>query len=107
VIGLFVTIPAQCKASARVDISVEMSGPHDFTVRFTTFVARSKSVHRIPRPTFSDDRETPLWRAQDGEACRNDLPDGESGNIFALGLDGQSESFVQIEPRHHQMIATN
>jgi hypothetical protein len=48
-----------------------------------------------------------LWRAQDGEACRNDLPDGESGNIFALGLDGQSESFVQIEPRHHQMIATN
>jgi hypothetical protein len=27
------TIPAQCVALLRVDISVEMSGPHDFAVR--------------------------------------------------------------------------
>src|SRR5271168_1801235 len=33
VIGLFVTIPAQCEALSRVHASVEASRPHDFAVR--------------------------------------------------------------------------
>src|ERR1700722_5920132 len=32
-------------------------------------------VHRIFRPTFSDDRETPLLRAEDARKTAGDLPD--------------------------------
>jgi hypothetical protein len=36
-----------------VDISVGMSGPHDFAVRkISAFVFRAARVHRIPRSTF-------------------------------------------------------
>jgi len=39
-------------------------------------VSRTESVHRIPRPTFSDDRETPLYPgAQDPARSARDLPD--------------------------------
>jgi hypothetical protein len=40
------------KHHRQLDISVGMSGPHDFAVRFrNAFVFRIESVHRIPRPT--------------------------------------------------------
>ena len=59
--GFLVTIA--CESSSRgLDISVGISGPHDFAVRLrSAFVCRATSVHRIPRATFSDDRETPLF----------------------------------------------
>jgi hypothetical protein len=37
--------------SAKLDISVGMSGPHDFAVRVASLVLRRSHVHRIPRPT--------------------------------------------------------
>jgi hypothetical protein len=40
-----------------------------------SLVSRTTSVHRIPRPTFGDDRETPLMRAQDARRSARDLPD--------------------------------
>jgi len=44
-------------------------------------VRRSRqSVHRLPRPTFCDDRETPLRRARDGRKSAFDLPDVTSKN---------------------------
>jgi hypothetical protein len=43
----------------QVDISVGMSGPHDFTVRKWRIRQRAIGVHRIPSHV-RDDRETPL-----------------------------------------------
>jgi hypothetical protein len=51
--GLVVSVPAQCEALSRVDISVGISDPHDFAVRFARVrLFESESVHRSPRPTF-------------------------------------------------------
>jgi hypothetical protein len=44
----------------RLDISVGISGPHDFAVRFAGApVLRTQSVHRIPRSTFVTTRNAP------------------------------------------------
>ncbi len=45
--------------SARLDASVEASGPHDFAVRVSAIRQRRVRVHRIP-PRVRDDREPPL-----------------------------------------------
>jgi hypothetical protein len=69
-------IGATPKHRRQLDLGIERSGPHDFTVRSGTFVQRTASVHRIPRPTLSDDRETPLHPgAQDAGRSARDLPD--------------------------------
>src|SRR5580704_9105026 len=44
----------------RLDTSVGVPGPHVFAVRFRAVRYRRIRVHRIPPPTFCDDRETPL-----------------------------------------------
>jgi hypothetical protein len=44
-----------------VDISVEMSGPHDFTVREWRIRQRAIRVHRIP-PNVRDDGQRPSER---------------------------------------------
>jgi hypothetical protein len=49
-------------------------------------------VHRIPCPTFRDDREAPLLSGRDARISRNDLPDGLSEIFLAKGLDGTSEA---------------
>src|SRR5271156_639270 len=54
---------------------------------FAPFVFRHQSVHRIPRPTFCDDRETPLLRARDGEACKSDLGEARREIFLRTGLD--------------------
>ena len=52
----------RCDAEHRhqVDASVEASGPHGLAVHDKRIRLLRRRVHRIPRPTFSDDRETPL-----------------------------------------------
>jgi hypothetical protein len=60
---------------SRVDASVGASGPHDFAVRNTRIRLVRCCVHRIFRPTFCDDRETPLMRAEDARKNARDLPD--------------------------------
>ena len=50
------------------------------------FVKGAAHVHRIP-PHVRDDRETPLCWGGTGRICRDDLPDGKSGEFFARGLD--------------------
>jgi hypothetical protein len=47
--------------SAKLDASVEASGPHDFAVRLGAVVYSAIRVHRIP-PRVRDDRDTPLHR---------------------------------------------
>src|ERR1700761_2383410 len=67
----------------QLDISVEMSGPHDFAVRRAR-VRRSQSP-RPPHPALNvyDDRETPLMRGGTARAYKDDLPDGHSEIFFA------------------------
>ena len=51
--GFFATVAGHdAKHQCPLDISVGISGPHDFAVRFASaFVCRAASVHRIPHPT--------------------------------------------------------
>ena len=86
VTGLFCHHP-RCDAEHRhqVDISVGMSGPHDFAVRFARVrLFESESVHRSPRPTFVTIAKRPSYsgtgrpRARDGRNCASDLPDGST-----------------------------
>jgi hypothetical protein len=88
-----------------LDASVEASGPHDFAVRDMRIRLMHCRVHRIPRPTSVTIAKRPSWRARDGEACRNDLPDGESEKFFADGLDRPRKSLVKLTPSRHQMIS--
>jgi len=46
VIGCFATVT--CGTYRKLDTSVEMSGPHDFTVRKLHRRQRAACVHRIP-----------------------------------------------------------
>jgi hypothetical protein len=90
-IGFLVTIPsAMRKHRHQVDISVEISGPHGLTVRLARVRRTRRSGHRIPRPTFGDDRETPLCRrARDARKTAFDLPDATSARPAARWHDGQ------------------
>ena len=61
VIGFLATIAGAMRQHRHpLDISVEMSGPHDFAVRFSC--ARLAQLRRPPHPApnVRDDRETPL-----------------------------------------------
>ena len=52
--------PSSAKINSReLDASVGASGPHDFSVRFSTVRYRRFHVHRI-LPRVRDDRDTPL-----------------------------------------------
>ena len=65
---------------AKLDASVEASGPHDFAVRFSAVRQRHIHVHRIPS-RVRDDREPPLeW-------------DGMAVNIPMICHFGKSEYF--------------
>ena len=46
-----------------------------------------RRVHRIPRSTSVTIAKRPSYRARDGRACRDDLPDGHSGIFLRKGLD--------------------
>ena len=97
-------------ASGRQDHTTSPSGPVSTkaTRRFwyqsrrsfseggsASLVVRHCRVHRIP-PHVRDDRETPLCWDGTGQACRDDLPDGESGIFFAGGLDGVFNTRVDL-----------
>jgi hypothetical protein len=51
--GFLVTIASAMRKHCRqLDISVGISGPHDFAVRLARVRLARQSVHRIPHPTF-------------------------------------------------------
>jgi hypothetical protein len=49
----------------QLDASVGASGPHGFAVRAQRHSSLTCRVHRIPYPTFRDDRDTPLRVGRD------------------------------------------
>ena len=53
--------PAQCEASSRVDISVEMSGPHGFAVRCAHRTPCDKPASTAPCPAFVAIASRPSW----------------------------------------------
>ena len=86
------------KRQSRGNAGVEASGPHAFAVRTRVVVCRHGYVHRIPCPTFRDDREAPLIAGRDARASKGDLPDGERGLFLSGGLDEGSEALGVICP---------
>jgi hypothetical protein len=86
VIGLSCHHP-RCDAEHRhqVDISVEMSGPHDFAVRGSMpFVAWRDRVHRIPHPTFVTIAKRPL--------CPGNLAERANGRL------SQNRPLLELSP---------
>ena len=70
------------KHHRKVDISVGISGPHDFAVHISAVRQRvAESVHRIPRPTSVTIAIRPSSRARDGRKNASDLPDAASENL--------------------------
>jgi hypothetical protein len=94
VIGLFCH-RRSASNPAKLDASVEASGPHDFAVRLSAIRQRRIRVHRIP-PHVRDDRETPLQRGGTGESISMLLP-GRQVNF------GKSEIGVMLSPPHRSV----
>ena len=92
VIGLSCHHP-RCDAEHRhqVDISVEMSGPHDFAVRGSMpFVAWHDRVHRIPRPTFVTIAKRPSGEGGTALALLLFLPKRKAKYFSPEGWTGKS-----------------
>ena len=65
--GLVVSVPGVKRQLHRpVDISVGISGPHDFAVRHGAVRQRAAKRPSHPAPNVRDDRDTPLMRVRDG-----------------------------------------
>jgi hypothetical protein len=71
--------------TAKLDASVEASGPHVFAVRFSAVRYRRIRVHRIPF-RVRDDREPPPggtgWRAYEGDLGQKGSDISEIPNFF-------------------------
>jgi hypothetical protein len=78
----------------KLDISVGMSGPHDFSVREQGHSSRDLPRPPRPLPNVHDDRETPLLRARDRARCAADL-----------GLRSISAGCGRLARRANQIIA--
>jgi hypothetical protein len=87
--GLVVSVASAMRQHCRrLDISVGISGPHDFAVReFARSSAEQILVHRIPRPTSVTIAIRPSFRARDAGASKGDLPVGESKIFLNEGMD--------------------
>jgi hypothetical protein len=77
--------------SARLDASVEASGPHDLAVRFSAARQEHVRVHRIP-PRVRDDRDTPLLVGRDRDGYGSDLGRHGTEISFAMGLDSPNHT---------------
>jgi hypothetical protein len=76
------------KHHRQLDISVGMSGPHDFAVRFeNAFVCRTESVHRIPRPTFVTIAKRPSFKGTGRAVYGCDLGKSRSDLFLSRGVD--------------------
>jgi hypothetical protein len=70
----------------KLDTSVGVSGPHDFSVRLSALRPKAHPRPPHPAPRFVTLRNAPLWDGT-GRTCRDDLPDGQSGIFLQRGLD--------------------
>ncbi len=67
--------PSPAGSSPReLDISVGMSGPHDFAVRLARHSSKAPKRPPHPAPNVHDDRETPLEQGRDRDSILLILP---------------------------------
>ena len=85
VIGLFCH-RRLADTSAKLDASVEASGPHDFAVRVSAVRQGHFHVHRIPRPTSVTTAKRPSCGHETAEIW-TDLRFLKIGIFFQKGLD--------------------
>ena len=71
----------------RLDTSVGVSGPHDFTVRAQRHSCSLRPSP--PAPNVRDDRDTSLLWVRDGDRCRGDLGEKNTGIFLRRGLDSR------------------
>jgi hypothetical protein len=83
--GLIVSVASG--SSHQFDISIGMSGPHDFAVRLARVRLCAPKRPPHPAPNVRDDRETPLVRARDGGAYGFDLGKTRSDLFLRRWLD--------------------
>jgi hypothetical protein len=69
---------------SRVDLSIEMSEPHDFAVRVDALRLVHRSVHRIPRPTSVTIAIRPL--------CPGNLAERANGRL------SQNRPLLELSP---------
>jgi hypothetical protein len=77
---------------AKLDTSVEASGPHDFAVRISAVRQQHLNVHRIPCPTSVT------------IAIRPSVRDGMAGLLELIWAGGKAEYFCGrgwTEPKSH------
>ena len=90
---------SQCRSI--VACLIPASGYQDATTSPSAtraFVSCACCVHRIPCPTFCDDRETPLMRAEDARKNARDLPDITSEKVCGE-LTRRANQVMRNSPR--------
>ena len=94
-------------ASARLDASVEASGPHGFAVRLTCVRLAHLKHPPHPHPTFVTIAKRPSYRARMARGYKDDLPVGQS-EIFSRGgldtriaVDPASKFFLHAHSGRH------
>jgi len=75
------------KHRRQLDASVGASGPHDFAVRAQCHSSFDMPRPSHPAPDVRDDRDTPLLWERDGDRCRSDLGEKNTGIFLREGLD--------------------
>jgi hypothetical protein len=93
VIGLLVTVVLWI-ISARLDASVETSGPHGFAVRIRRFRLKRRQRPSHPAPTFVTIAKRPLDLERDKANRKCDLGEARNGFFLSARLDGAN----QLEP---------
>jgi hypothetical protein len=71
----------------QLDASVGASGPHDFAVRAHRHSSLDMPRPSRPAPNVRDDRDTPPLWVRDGDKCRSDLGEKNTGIFLREGLD--------------------
>jgi hypothetical protein len=86
-----------CSLRHQLDTSVEVSGPHDFTVRNNTIRLMALQHPSHPAPNVRDDREAPLLWARD-DNCSIAVSTKSKTEFFSRRrLDKTGKS---VPPRH-------
>jgi hypothetical protein len=86
VTGFLATVATWKLLPAKLDASVGASGPHGFAVRIGALVTRT-AASTASHPAFMTIAKRPSHRDGMARAGSADLPDGESGIFFWIGLD--------------------
>jgi hypothetical protein len=101
VIGLVVTIASG--SGYRLDISVEISGPHDFAVRDQRVRLQRKPRPSHPAPNVRDDRDTPLFSGAEWREVVKVICPSAQGEVFEEEDDQERATPVCPDVTRHSV----